>query len=48
MKRKSTLIGINLALGLWLTGALLAQAQEPLFGTWKMNGATKLTQRGPR
>ena len=47
MERKSTLIAINLALGLWLTGTLLAQAQEPLFGTWKMNTAKSTYSPGP-
>jgi hypothetical protein len=47
MERKSTLIGINLALGLWLAGTLLAQAQEPLFGTWKMNVAKSKYSPGP-
>ena len=47
MERKSTLMGINLALGLWLTGTLLAQAQEPLFGTWKMNADRSKYSPGP-
>jgi hypothetical protein len=47
MERRSTLIGINLALGLWLAGSLLAQAQEPLFGTWKMNVAKTKYSPGP-
>jgi hypothetical protein len=47
MERKSTLIGINLALGLWLAGTLLAQAQEPLFGTWTMNAAKSKYSPGP-
>jgi hypothetical protein len=47
MERKSTLMGINLALGLWLMGTLLAQAQEPLFGTWKMNAARSKYSPGP-
>jgi hypothetical protein len=37
MKAKSILIGINLALV--VAGTLLAQTQESLFGTWKMNAA---------
>jgi len=37
--KKPILIRISLAVGLALTGTLLAQAQEPLFGTWKMNAA---------
>ena len=47
MGRKSTLIRFNLALGLWLTGTLLAQAQEPLFGTWKANPARSQYSPGP-
>ena len=47
MERKSTLMGINVALGLLLTGTLLAQAQEPLFGTWKMNAARSKYSPGP-
>ena len=39
MKRKTVLIWINLAVALVLAGTLLAQAQESLFGTWKMNDA---------
>lgn len=39
MKRKTLLIWINLAVALLLAGTLLAQAQESLFGTWKMNEA---------
>ena len=47
MKRKCTLMGINLALGLWLAGILPAQAQESLFGTWKMNAAKSKYSPGP-
>ena len=47
MKRKCTLMGINLALGLWLWGILPAQAQESLFGTWKMNAANSKYSPGP-
>src|SRR5215813_725395 len=39
MKLKNILISINVAVGLALAGTLLAQAQESLFGTWKMNAA---------
>ena|SRR5215831_9823302 len=47
MEHKRTLMGISLAVGLWLTGALLAQVQEPLFGTWKMNAARSNYSQGP-
>jgi hypothetical protein len=47
MERKSTLMGINVAFGLLLTGTLLAQAPEPLFGTWKMNAARSKYSPGP-
>jgi hypothetical protein len=39
MNRKTILIRINLAIALVLAGTLLAQAQESVFGTWKMNAA---------
>jgi hypothetical protein len=44
MKAKTILIGINLALV--VAGTLLAQTQESLFGTWKMNAA-KSKYSGP-
>jgi hypothetical protein len=47
MKPKTTLIRINFAVALVLAGALLAQAQESLFGTWKMNAAKSKYSPGP-
>lgn len=47
MKRKSILVWINLAVLLTLARALPAQAQEPLFGTWKMNSAKSKYSPGP-
>lgn len=47
MKSKNILIRINLALALLLAGTVLAQAQEPLFGTWKMNAAKSKYSPGP-
>jgi hypothetical protein len=47
MKRKTVLIWINLAVALVLAGTLLAQAQESLFGTWKMNAAKSKYSPGP-
>ena len=47
MKRKTVLIWINLAVALVLVGTLLAQAQESLFGTWKMNAAKSKYTPGP-
>jgi len=44
MKLKSILI---LAVALVLAGTLLAQAQESLFGTWKMNAAKSRYSPGP-
>jgi len=38
MRPKTILIPINLV-ALMLVGTLTAQAQESLFGTWKMNAA---------
>src|SRR5437870_113780 len=35
------------ALGLLLAGILAAQAQEPLYGTWKMNAAKSKYSPGP-
>ena len=47
MKRKTVLIWINLAVALMLSGTLLAQAQESLLGTWKMNAAKSKYSPGP-
>jgi hypothetical protein len=47
MKRKTVLIWINLAFALVLSGTLVAQAQESLFGTWKMNAAKSKYSPGP-
>ena len=47
MKRKTVLIWINLAVALVVAGTLLAQAQESLFGTWKMNAAKSKYSPGP-
>ena len=47
MKPKNILILINLAVALLLAGTLLAQAQESLFGTWKMNAAKSKYSPGP-
>src|SRR6266849_9501941 len=47
MNPKNILIRINLAIALALAGVLLAQAQESLFGTWKMNAAKSKYSPGP-
>src|SRR5712691_3304775 len=47
MKRKTVLIWIKLAVAVVLAGTLLAQAQESLFGTWKMNAAKSKYSPGP-
>src|SRR5262245_15689478 len=47
MKPKTTLIWINVAVGVMLAGTLLAQGQESLFGTWKMNAAKSKYSPGP-
>ncbi len=47
MKPITIPIRINLAVALVLAGTLLAQAQEPLFGTWKMNAAKSKYSPGP-
>src|SRR4030095_16442536 len=39
MRRKTLLIWINVAVALMLAGTLPGQAQESVFGTWKMNAA---------
>ena len=46
MKAKTILL-INLAVALALAGTLLAQAQESLFGTWKMNADKSSYSPGP-
>ena len=47
MKTKPIVIWINLAVALVLAGTLLAQAQESLFGTWKVNPAKSKFSPGP-
>jgi hypothetical protein len=47
MKRKTVVIGINLIVASVLAGVLLAQAQESLFGTWRMNAAKSNYSPGP-
>ena len=47
MKLKTIVIWINLAVAVVLAGTLLAQAQESLFGTWKMNAAKSKFSPGP-
>jgi hypothetical protein len=47
MKRKTILLSSSLAVALALAGSPLAQTQEPLFGTWKMNGAKSKYSPGP-
>lgn len=47
MKTKTILIWINLAIALVLAGVLLAQGQESLFGTWKLNVAKSMYSPGP-
>lgn len=47
MKPKTILIRINVAVVLLLAGTLLAQAQESLFGTWKVNAAKSKFSPGP-
>ena len=47
MKLRTTVIRTNLAIALALGGTLLAQAQEPLLGTWKMNAAKSKYSPGP-
>jgi len=46
MKTRSVSAAVGLLL-LVLSGALLAQAQESLFGTWKMNAAKSKYSPGP-
>jgi len=47
MKPKTILLWINLAVALVFAGTLLAQAQESLFGTWKMNASKSKYVPGP-
>ena len=47
MKPQTTLIGISLVLALALVGTLPAEAQESLFGTWKMNASKSKYSPGP-
>src|SRR5262245_64470653 len=47
MKRKTAVVGITLAIASVLAGVLLAQAQESLFGTWRMNAAKSTFSPGP-
>jgi hypothetical protein len=47
MKRKTVLKGIALTVASMLAGVLLAQAQESLFGTWRMNAAKSSYSPGP-
>jgi hypothetical protein len=47
MKRKTVLTGIALTVASMLAGVLLAQAQESLFGTWRMNAAKSSHSPGP-
>jgi hypothetical protein len=47
VKRKTTLIWSTLAIALALAGSPLAQAEEPLFGTWKMNTPKSKYSPGP-
>jgi hypothetical protein len=47
MKRKTVLTGITLTVASVLAGVLLAQAQESLFGTWRMNAAKSSYSPGP-
>ena len=47
MKRHTIVVGITLAVGLLLSGPLFAQAQESLYGTWKINIAKSKYSPGP-
>jgi hypothetical protein len=47
MKRKTVLTGIALTGASMVAGVLLAQAQESLFGTWRMNAAKSSYSPGP-
>src|SRR5262245_3165593 len=47
MKLKTILFRINLAVLLVVAGTLLAQAQEPLLGSWKANATKSKYSPGP-
>ena len=47
MKSRTVLIGITMTVTLVMAGALPAQGQEPLFGTWKLNIAKSNYSPGP-
>jgi hypothetical protein len=47
MTRKTILTGISLTVVVVLGAVLLAQAQESLFGTWRMNAAKSNFSPGP-
>jgi len=47
MKRKIVLTAITLTVASVLAGVLLAQAQESVFGTWRMNPAKSKYSPGP-
>src|SRR5215831_4810679 len=47
MKRTTVVPWIGLAVALVIGGTLLAQAKEPLFGTWKLNVAKSKFSPGP-
>ena len=47
MKRTAVIPWIGVAVALVLAGSLLAQGQESLFGTWKMNAAKSKYSPGP-
>ena len=47
MKPKTVLIRLYLAVALVSAGPLVAQAQESVFGTWKMNEAKSKFSPGP-
>jgi hypothetical protein len=47
MKPKTIVMGINLAVVLLLAGVLLAQAEESLFGNWKLIVAKSRYSPGP-
>ena len=47
MKRQTIFVGITVAVGLLLSETLFAQAQESLYGTWKVNIAKSKFSPGP-
>src|SRR5262245_24490137 len=47
MRGKTVLIWINVAVAMVIAGTLLAQAQESLYGTWKMNAGKSKYSPGP-